>query len=63
MHDNIYLSEGKGNTMEISTYIILGIILSLVGLSVYSTVSFNRKCEKRELEELEKAKREKDKNE
>jgi hypothetical protein len=49
--------------MEISTYIILGIILSLVGLSVYSTVSFNRKCEKREREELEKAKREKDKNE
>ena len=49
--------------MEISAYIILGIILSLVGLSVYSTVSFNRKCEKRDREELEKAEREKDENE
>ncbi|MBO5006849.1 MAG: hypothetical protein J6C89_05340 [Clostridia bacterium] len=40
--------------MGISTYIILGIIISLVCLSVYSTVSFNRKCEKREREEREK---------
>ncbi len=39
--------------MEISTYIILGVIISLVCLSVYSTVSFNRKCEKREREESE----------
>ena len=47
--------------MEISTYIILGIILSLVGLSVYSTVSFNRKCEKRDREELESREREEEK--
>ncbi len=48
--------------MEISAYIILGIIISLVGLSVYSTVSFNRKCEKREREEFEAREREKEKN-
>lgn len=36
--------------MGVSTYVILGIIIFLIALGVYSTVSFNRKCEREDRE-------------
>ena len=43
--------------MSVSTYVILGIVVLLVVLGVYSTVSFNRKCEREDREhELDESK-------